>query len=49
MTKKKKITLIIGILIFKILALGSVTAKYLVTASSMKNQKIEQPVFQNTR
>ena len=48
MTKKKKITLIIGILIFIILALGSVTAKYLVTASSKENQKIEKPVFQNT-
>ena len=48
MTKKKKITLIIGILIFIILALGSVATKYFVTASSKKNQKIEKPVFQNT-
>ena len=48
MTKKKKITLITGILIFIILALGSVAAKYLVTDSSLKNQKIEKPVFKNT-
>lgn len=48
MTKKKKITLITGILIFIILALGSVAAKHLVTASSLKNQKIEKPVFKNT-
>ena len=48
MTKKKKITLITGIIIFLILALGSVAAKYFAAASSKKKQKIEKPAFQNT-
>ena len=48
MTKKKKITLITGIIIFLILALGSVATKFFVSASSVKNKKIEMPVYQNT-